>query len=113
MSKSWLRTQHQPQGMGPLFDITANRHRGNPESTETFKTAVKHRVTEQQQRVLKCLRDRPEGLIAEEIAGILGVTVNMISGRCSELKRDGKIYKHGTRLTRGGNPAAVLRAIEE
>ncbi len=107
------RRQEQLVDFGALFDITANRHRGNPESTTAFETAVKHRATDQQQRVLKCLRDRPAGLTSEEIAGILGVTVNMISGRCSELKRDGKIYKHGTRLTRSGNPAAVLRAIEQ
>ena len=131
MSKSWLRTQQAPKGIGPLFDkpkvsdwtvkmgdegpnhndVCRNRHRGNPESTQAFETAVKHRVTEQQQRVLKCLRDRPEGLIAEEIAGILGVTVNMISGRCSELKRDGKIYKSGTRKTRSGCSAAILKAF--
>ncbi len=112
--------------MGPLFDkptlanktfltevvdICARKHKGNEQSTQAFRNAVKHRATEQQQRVLKCLRDRPEGLIAEEIAAILGVTVNMISGRCSELKRDGKIYKSGTRKTRSGCSAAILKAF--
>ncbi len=108
---SEMKTDNHYRGIGPLFDICRNRHKGNPESTQTFETAIKHRATEQQQRVLKCLRDRPEGLIAEEIAGILGVTVNMISGRCSELKRIGKIYKSGTRKTRSGCSAAILKAF--
>ena len=91
----------------PTQDICENRHRGNPNSEEAFH-AIKDRLTEQQNRVLKCLRDRPEGLIAEEIATILGCTVNEISGRCSELKRMGKVRTNGRRLTRGGNPASVL-----
>ncbi len=105
------RRQEQLRDFGALFDITANRHLGNEQSTHAFENAVKHRATEQQQRVLKCLRDRPAGLTAEEIAGILGVTVNMISGRCSELKRDGKIYKSGTRKTLSGCSAAILKAF--
>jgi predicted transcriptional regulator len=74
---------------------------------------MKHRISAQQNEVLSFLRKYPEGLTCDELSVIMGVTPNQISGRFSELRRDGKIYKVGKRLTRGGNPAAVLRAIEE
>jgi hypothetical protein len=108
-----MKTDNHYQGIGPLFDICRNRHRGNEQSVQTFETAMKHRISAQQKEVLELLRRYPEGLTCDEAARIMMVTPNQISGRFTELKRDGKIYKFGTRLTRGGNPAAVLRAIEE
>ncbi len=114
MSKSWLRTQHQPQGMGPLFDITARRHKGNEQSTAAFHV-IKDKITEKQAKVLEVIRwfssGNCQGVTAEQIADELQTTVNAISGRVSELKRDGKIYKSGTRKTRSGCSAAILKAF--
>jgi predicted transcriptional regulator len=108
----WLQYtgENVPESFGELFDITSNRHKGNPESTEAFQS-IKDRLTAQQNRVLKAIRESESGLTVDEIALKLGATPNEISGRASELKRDGKIMKQGTRLTRRGHAAAVLVAI--
>ena len=108
--------------MGPLFgkrkwpeeefdyDITANRHKCNPNSEKAFK-AIKDRLTEREQEVYQIIKEN-DGLTAEEIADIMCVTVNAISGRCSTLRHvKHKIYKSGTRLTRSGHPAAILKAV--
>ncbi len=67
-------------------DICSNRHKGNEQSTAAFHV-IKDKISASQERIL-----------------------NAISGRCSELKRDGKIYKSGTRKTRSGCSAAILKA---
>ena len=90
-----------------LFDVCANRSRGNPESRAAFES-IRDRLTEQQERVINAIRQSDDGLTAEEIATKLGTTVNCVSGRCSELKMQGRITTKGRRLTRSGNPAAVL-----
>ncbi len=113
-----IRDQRQEQlsDFGELFrsldptDITANRHKGNPESILAFNV-VKDRISATQQRVLEVIRGNPAGLTCDELAVIFGATPNEISGRCSELKRDGKIYKSGTRKTRSGCSAAILKAL--
>jgi DNA-binding MarR family transcriptional regulator len=107
MKPKWLATPAEPSNsLGELFDICSNRHKGNTESTAAFQS-IRGRLTAQQQRVLNCIRNS-EGLTCNEIAEKLGATPNEISGRCSELKRNGEIRKSGTRLTRSGNPAAIL-----
>jgi predicted transcriptional regulator len=93
-----------------LFDICYTRHKGNTESVATFQ-AIKDRLTVQQERVLKAIKNSDNGLTVDELCDVLGCTPNEISGRASELKRDGKIRKNGTRLTRRGHAAAVLVAI--
>ncbi len=106
-----MKTDNHYQGIGPLFDICRRRHRGNEQSVQTFETAMKHRISAQQNEVLSFLRKYPEGLTCDELSVIMGVTPNQISGRFSELKRDGKIYKSGTRKTRSGCSAAILKAF--
>lgn len=98
--------------LGPLFeaDICSRKHKGNEESRGAFE-ALKDRLPLHRARVLKAIRDSDGGLTVDEIAQKLGVTPNMVSGRASELKRDGMIRRNGTRLTRNGNPAAILVAL--
>lgn len=83
-------------------------HKGNEESRKAFET-IRDRLTEQQERVLRAIRASDNGLTAEEIAEKLGTTVNCVSGRATELKIAGKIYKAGVRLTRSGCSAAILK----
>ena len=93
-----------------LFDVCANRHKGNTESEAAFR-AIKDRLTEAQERVLRVIRNSDDGLTCDEISIVLGVTPNEVSGRCSELKRDGKVIECGRRLTRKGKcTAAILKA---
>ncbi len=102
--------QEQLRDFGELFDITARRHKGNQESRLAFN-AVKERIGATQERILQSLRVNTAGLTCDELAVMFGATPNEISGRCSELKRDRKIYKSGTRKTRSGCSAAVLKAF--
>ncbi len=111
--------------MGPLFDqhttlankkffrevvdICANHHRGNAESNSAFQS-IKNRLTEREEHVLDVIRAH-DGVTAEQIADQMGVSVNQISGRCSALKFKGKVKMIGTRLTRSGCKAAVLKAV--
>lgn len=110
MSKSWLRTpQEQLRDFGDLFDICQRKHRNNPESKFAFRV-IKDRITASQERILNAIR-MSDGLTCDEIAVMFDATPNEISGRCSELKRDGKIYKSGTRKTRSGCSAGILKAF--
>ncbi len=104
------RRQEQLRNFGELFDITARRHKGNPESKLAFNV-IKDKISASQERILNELRTWPAGLTCDELSVIFNATPNEISGRCSELKRDGKIYKSGTRKTRSGCSAAILKAI--
>ena len=93
-----------------LFDICANRHKGNPESVAAFQS-IKDKLRSGQESVLREIARTPSGLTAEEIADRLNTTVNCVSGRCAELKRLGKVRKAGTRPVRSGHSAAILVAI--
>ena len=89
-------------------DICENRHKGNAESNAAFKV-VKAGLTLKQSVVLKFIAQCGEiGATTDEVAAHFNSMPNEISGRMSELKRDGKIRADGRRrLTRGGCMAAV------
>jgi hypothetical protein len=91
-------------------DVCANRHKGNPESDAAFR-ANSDRLTHMENKVYEVIRQSGErGLTVDEIAEMFHSTPNCISGRCSALKFKNMVRKAGTRLTRGGNNAAVLIA---
>ena len=100
--------EYHMNSLGPLFDICANRHRGSIESKFAFKIA-KAGLTLNQQKVLKFIADNGAlGATCDEAAAHFNAMPNELSGRFSELKRDGKIKADGRRrLTRGGCYAAV------
>jgi hypothetical protein len=96
---------------GELFDITARRHRGNEQSTAAFHV-IMEKLTDWQADILHELEDLGDkGATVDELAVFFETTPNAISGRVSELKRMGKIYKSGTRKTRSGCSAAILKAF--
>lgn len=90
-------------------DICTNRHKGNPESVEAFQS-VKDRLTSAQKRVFDYIV-LCQGATVDEIAIALDKTPNSISGRVTELLRDGKIKREGRRKTRSGCMAAILKAV--
>ena len=93
-------------------DITANRHRGNPESVAAQKSRNRS-AAQQRARVLEEIRRaKTLGLSSDELATKWGVGVNVVSGRFSELKAGNRIVKIGTRPTRLGRQAAVYVATE-
>ena len=94
----------------PLFDICRNRHQGNAESVAANEVAEPHKEA-MRWRILQAIRDAgARGLTLDELAVILDVTPNQISGRVTQLKIDGLIRVIGTRPTRTGSPAAVYVA---
>jgi hypothetical protein len=107
-----IRDQRQEQlrNFGELFDITAHRHKGNEQSTAAFHV-IENRISERQLVVYHAIRFSNDGITVDELAVALKTTPNAISGRVSELKAMGKIYKSGTRKTRSGCSAAILKAF--
>jgi len=96
-----------------IEDITSGRHGGNPES-EAAQAGRAHRAQSQRLKVLlEVLHGGIRGITVDELAEKWGAEVNRISGRFSELCRDGLIErrehkgKRVTRRTRSGSRAAV------
>jgi hypothetical protein len=108
-----IRDQRQEQlrDFGELFDITARRHKGNEQSTSAFHV-IKDKLTMMQREVLLEIQTSGDrGITVDEIAVRNELNPNAISGRVSELKALGKIYKSGKRKTRSGCSAAILKAF--
>lgn len=81
-------------------DITANRHGGSPESRDAFER-IRHEIPDARLRVLMEIQARPlGGMTCKELAAFWDVDMNVVSGRFSELKRDGMIR----RLYDNGDP---------
>lgn len=87
--------------VGPLIDICENRHGGNTESKAAFdRIRESHAVMKE--RAFDFIRSRGDaGATAQEFADSLGVPINKISGRFTELKADGRIRKIAVR-NKGG-----------
>ena len=99
-------------------DITIRKHRGNPES---LAAGVIRRATaaSQPSRVrLEVMASGFRGRTVDELADKWGAEVNRISGRFTELCRDGLIERRDhkgkriTRPTRSGCRAAVWFTVE-
>ncbi len=118
------RRQEQLRDFGDLFDFSfhrnlqddrpvdpcSNRHKGNPQSTAAFNV-IADKITDKQRELLEAIKAAPYGITLDGLSEAYNVPPNAISGRVSELKRLGKIYTDGTRKTRSGCSAAVLKAI--
>lgn len=77
------------------FDVCATRHGGNPESIAANK---RNAATKGDQRAaVLCACQRVNGVTCRELAEEWGVGMNQISGRFSELKQTGEIWKIGVR----------------
>jgi hypothetical protein len=86
---------------GELFDVCAGKHGGNEQSVDAFES-VKGGMRVAHIAILKFLELRGDhGATAQEYADRLGVPINKVSGRFSELKLMGRIEKTGVR-NRGG-----------
>lgn len=88
-------------------DICQNRHGGNEQSEEAFEAIRKGLPRRRALCLVLIHKASPEGLTVHELANHLGTTPNAVSGRLTELKKDGRITKIGTRPTPTGSKAAV------
>jgi hypothetical protein len=90
------------------FDITYNKHHGNPQSNEAYE-ANKRIKSRQRRAIIDYIRSCGiAGATADEISQALSYPLHTTSARCSELKADGVAVKVGTRRTRLGCAAGVL-----
>lgn len=87
-------------------DISSNKHGGNSESKQAHKR-IGSRKEQQRLEVLEVISRYPDGLSMKEVAHMMGVGFNVVSGRGSELKALGRVEKTGE--IRDGS--AVLRAV--
>lgn len=93
-------------------DICRNRHQGNAESVAAFQTLLPG-LTQRRQHVLSLIQKAgPEGLTVHEVADILNTTPNAVSGRFTELKKAGLIFKQGRRPTPSGGSAGVYICLD-
>jgi hypothetical protein len=89
-------------------DICKRKHGGNPQSVQANRRVQKERDRDTVLNLVAMAG--PEGRTLDEVAAILDVAPNRISGRFTELKKDGKLIPTGcTRNTRTGSPAMSYR----
>jgi predicted transcriptional regulator len=81
----------------PLWDVCANRHKGNAESKAANAKASESKVKQRELVRVWITATRERGLTCKELAHELGVGMNAISGRFSELKAAGLIEQTGRR----------------
>jgi len=74
-------------------DITANRHQGSPESWAAYQKAHEAMPRQRADVLAHISTAADHGLTAKECAAKMGLPLNHISGRFSELKAAGKIRK--------------------
>lgn len=76
-------------------DITANKHKGNAQSKAAYER-IAEGLSDARAEVLCVIgRAGSQGMTCKEAAAELGVGMNVISGRFSELKAWGHIVKTG------------------
>ena len=77
-----------------ISDVCWNRHRGNPQSIEA-NPAMRNKRRDRAwvYEIIRCSK----GVTSKEIANQMGRQLNCISGRISELKRDGMVKVNGSR----------------
>lgn len=95
-------------------DICHNKHGGNVESSDAFHTTpMEHRIRQRMAIRKMALAACSYGITTDEVAQLLSVPPNSISGRLSEMKRDGLLVETDKRrVTRMGKMARVLIASE-
>ena len=94
-------------------DICQNRHKGNLESKAAFQTLLPG-LSHRRHHVLSLIQNAGlEGLTVHEAAELLETTPNAVSGRFTELKKDGLIYKVGKRPTSSGSLAGIYILITD
>ncbi|HTR27235.1 MAG TPA: hypothetical protein VMI10_24910 [Terriglobales bacterium] len=99
---------YQPTAIEKLLDPCARKHGGNEESRAANWHNLKHRPEQRHEVYALISNAGPQGLSMKEVATIMGVQLNTISGRGTELKKLGLVEP--TAEVRAGS--MVLRAIQ-
>lgn len=93
-------------------DITKNRHGGNPNSVFAHKKLNLYK-RKKQEEVLDWIKTFGKyGCTVEQICERSNLPINQVSGRCSELKKQGRVQVAFLKgKTKMGNAADVLVAV--
>jgi hypothetical protein len=91
------------------YDITAGKHGGALTSVAAHKR-IRGGLSARCEAVYSMIKEcHVTGLTCDSLADFWNVNPNSISGRFSELARDGRIERKGRRKTRSGCYASVWR----
>ena len=90
-----------------MSDICQNKHGGVRESIAAYEAALPT-MAESRKQVLDAIRNARNGLTSKEYAELTQRQLNTVSGRFSELARDGWIE----RANETRNKSAVWRATQ-
>lgn len=94
-----------------IFDICANNHGGNENSTEARRNT---NADVDRKRILAFIQAQgSEGATCDEIEQALSLPHQTASARCTDLKVRRLVRENGKRLTRRGSSASVLVAISQ
>jgi hypothetical protein len=112
MTQETLPFEGRPPSRYDGDDICASRHKGSEESEDAWDR-IRELAAQSRRRVFRFIRSRGQyGATTDEVAAVFRVDPNAVSGRLTELKRDGLVVKSGVRRpTRSGSMAAVVVAV--
>lgn len=82
-------------------DITAAKHGGNAESEAAYMRASATMALRRAEVLALIKAIGRNGMTCKEVARVMGVEMHAVSGRISELKRDGLIRPNGERRDGG------------
>lgn len=103
---SWDSVSLQESLGSDAYDICRGRHRGNDESEEAHEKVMHSK--KDMQHILWAQVAIYGPITCQELSEKTGIAYTTCSARLSELKRDGRLWKVGTRKTRSGASAALL-----
>lgn len=81
----------------PLWDICERKHGGVAESVEANRRNFRHRAKQQHDVFMLVLGSTDLGITCKESAASMGIGMNAISGRFTELAAAGLIRRNGER----------------
>ena len=93
-------------------DITARRHRGNPESKAAFANSRARHGYQRMAVATAILKSVSRGLTAQEIEPLTDLPPNCVSARCSELKELGYVLRKKTGCEPSGKPRYETRSTK-
>lgn len=98
----------------PRKDPTAGRHKGAAESREAFLSTPEDEHKAMRELIYRmALRRRKTGITTDEVSVLTDRAPNRISGRLTELKKEGRLVMTGRRrMTRLNKTAHVLVAAQ-
>jgi Fic family protein len=108
-----MQSQEKKYPVSEFKDVTARKHKGNPQSKKANIVAAPHKNTKRKLVHLWFQHNGP-AITEDFILGNPDWHYPTVTARISELKRDGFLEEIGERPTKYSNsPAAILRVTDK